>query len=56
MLLLVAEHYRNKLPIYLKWYQIHQIRGYSEDILDWQEKDLGIQDIYSILVGVSVGH
>lgn len=39
-----AEHYRNKISVYLKWYQT---RGYPADIPDEQEKDLGCRDIPS---------
>lgn len=39
-----AEHYRNKIAIYIKWYKNH---GYPEDIPDEQEKDLGVKDIPS---------
>ncbi|OSK88085.1 phosphoadenosine phosphosulfate reductase [Escherichia coli] len=39
-----AEHYRNKIAVYLRWYQT---RGYPEDIPDEQEKDLGSRDIPS---------
>lgn len=39
-----AEHYRNKIAIYLKWYRT---RGYAEDIPDEQEKDCGSRDIPS---------
>lgn len=39
-----AEHYRNKIAIYLRWYETH---GYPDDIPDEQEKDLGNRDIPS---------
>jgi predicted phosphoadenosine phosphosulfate sulfurtransferase len=39
-----AEHYRNKIAIYLHWYQT---RGFPQDIPDAQEKDLGFRDIPS---------
>lgn len=39
-----AEHYRNKIAIYLKWYRT---RGYPVDIPDWQDSDLGGKDIPS---------
>lgn len=39
-----AEHYKNKIAIYLKWYQS---RGYPETIPDEQEKDTGSKDIPS---------
>lgn len=39
-----AEHYRNKIAIYLRWYQQH---GYPQDIPDSQESDLGARDIPS---------
>lgn len=39
-----AEHYRNKIAVYLRWYQTH---GYPEDIPDEQENDLGSRDIPS---------
>ena len=39
-----AEHYRNKIAIYLHWYQT---RGFPDDIPDEQEKDLGYRDIPS---------
>lgn len=39
-----AEHYRNKIAIYLKWYQT---RGFPVDIPDTQEMDLGPKDIPS---------
>jgi predicted phosphoadenosine phosphosulfate sulfurtransferase len=40
----VAEHYRNKIAVYLRWYQSH---GFPDDIPDEQEKDLGSRDIPS---------
>ena len=39
-----AEHYRNKIAIYLHWYQT---RGFPVDIPDEQEKDLGYRDVPS---------
>ncbi|AIJ09078.1 MULTISPECIES: phosphoadenosine phosphosulfate reductase [Edwardsiella] len=39
-----AEHYRNKIAVYLRWYQTH---GYPEDIPDEQMNDLGAKDIPS---------
>lgn len=39
-----AEHYRNKIAIYLRWCKDH---GYEDDIPDEQEKDLGSQDVPS---------
>lgn len=39
-----AEHYRNKIAVYLHWYQT---RGYPEDIPEEQEGDLGCKDIPS---------
>lgn len=39
-----AEHYRNKIAIYLRWYQTH---GFPIDIPDEQEKDIGSKDIPS---------
>lgn len=39
-----AEHYRNKIAIYLHWYQT---RGYADDIPDEQDKDIGSKDIPS---------
>lgn len=39
-----AEHYKNKIAVYLRWYQTH---GYPEDIPDEQENDLGIRDVPS---------
>lgn len=39
-----AEHYRNKISIYLRWYQKH---GFPDDIPDQQEKDLGSVDVPS---------
>lgn len=39
-----AEHYRNKIAVYLRWYLT---RGYPEDIPDEQENDLGSKDIPS---------
>lgn len=39
-----AEHYRNKIAIYLRWYQT---RGFPDDIPDEQENDLGYRDIPS---------
>ena len=39
-----AEHYRNKLAIYLKWYLEHD---WPHGIPDEQEKDLGCKDIPS---------
>ncbi|WP_213992119.1 DUF3440 domain-containing protein [Sodalis sp. dw_96] len=39
-----SEHYRNKIAIYLKWYQS---RGFPVDIPDEQEKDLSAKDIPS---------
>ncbi|EIA4659119.1 DUF3440 domain-containing protein [Salmonella enterica] len=40
----IAEHYRNKIAVYLRWYQTH---GYPEDIPDEQENDLGNRDVPS---------
>ncbi|WP_032695639.1 phosphoadenosine phosphosulfate reductase [Raoultella planticola] len=39
-----AEHYRNKIAIYLNWYQT---RDYPQGIPDEQDKDLGGRDIPS---------
>ncbi|EGL0294846.1 DUF3440 domain-containing protein, partial [Escherichia coli] len=39
-----AEHYRNKIAVYLRWYQT---RGFPDDIPDEQENDLGSRDIPS---------
>ncbi len=39
-----AEHYRNKIAVYLHWYQS---RGYPHDIPDTQDNDLGYRDIPS---------
>ena len=39
-----AEHYRNKIAVYLRWYQT---RGFPDDIPDEQENDLGCRDIPS---------
>ncbi|EFK4582230.1 phosphoadenosine phosphosulfate reductase [Escherichia coli] len=39
-----AEHYRNKIAVYLRWYQTH---GYPEGIPDEQKNDLGGKDIPS---------
>lgn len=39
-----AEHYKNKIAIYLKWFLTH---GYTENIPDEQDKDLGAKDIPS---------
>lgn len=39
-----AEHYKNKIAIYLHWYQS---RDYPEDIPDEQNNDLGVKDIPS---------
>lgn len=39
-----AEHYRNKIAIYLRWYQT---RGFPDDIPDEQDNDLGYRDIPS---------
>ncbi|EDU9245059.1 DUF3440 domain-containing protein [Salmonella enterica] len=39
-----AEHYRNKISVYLRWYQQH---GFPQDIPDEQENDLGSRDIPS---------
>ncbi|HDL7797738.1 phosphoadenosine phosphosulfate reductase [Yersinia enterocolitica] len=39
-----SEHYKNKISIYLRWYQM---RGYPDDIPDEQENDLGGKDIPS---------
>lgn len=39
-----AEHYRNKIAVYLRWYQTH---GYPKDIPDEQDNDLGGKDIPS---------
>jgi predicted phosphoadenosine phosphosulfate sulfurtransferase len=39
-----AEHYRNKIAIYLSWYKV---RDYPEDIPDTQENDLGYRDVPS---------
>jgi predicted phosphoadenosine phosphosulfate sulfurtransferase len=44
MPLKTAEHYRNKIAIYLKWYQS---RGFPVDIPDEQDKDLSVKDIPS---------
>lgn len=39
-----AEHYRNKIAVYLRWYQT---RGFPDDIPDAQVNDLGYRDIPS---------
>lgn len=39
-----AEHYRNKISVYINWYRT---RGYPDDIPDEQDKDLGYRDIPS---------
>lgn len=39
-----AEHYRNKIAVYLHWYQQ---REYPQDIPDEQDKDTGSKDIPS---------
>lgn len=39
-----AEHYRNKIAVYLRWYQT---RGFPQDIPDAQDKDTGSKDIPS---------
>lgn len=39
-----AEHYKNKIAVYLRWYQSH---GYPEDIPDKQDNDTGSKDIPS---------
>ncbi|GAB51730.1 phosphoadenosine phosphosulfate reductase [Atlantibacter hermannii] len=39
-----AEHYRNKIAVYLQWYRQ---RDYPDDIPDYQEKDTGSKDIPS---------
>ncbi|WP_426406346.1 DUF3440 domain-containing protein [Serratia sp. PAMC26656] len=39
-----AEHYKNKIAVYLRWYKTH---GYPADIPDEQETDLGSKDIPS---------
>lgn len=39
-----ADHYRNKIAIYIKWYREH---GFPDDIPDEQEQDLGVKDIPS---------
>lgn len=39
-----AEHYRNKIAIYIKWFQQH---GFPENIPDQQDKDLGYKDVPS---------
>lgn len=39
-----AEHYKNKIAIYLKWYKD---REYPIDIPDFQENDCGSRDIPS---------
>lgn len=39
-----AEHYRNKICVYLRWYQT---RGWPSNIPDAQENDLGSKDIPS---------
>lgn len=39
-----SEHYKNKISIYLRWYQKH---GYPDDIPDEQENDMGYRDIPS---------
>lgn len=36
-----AEHYRNKIYLYLRWYKSH---GFPDDIPDEQDKDLGSKD------------
>ncbi|MGG1905402.1 DUF3440 domain-containing protein [Enterobacter ludwigii] len=41
---LTAEHYRNKIAVYLQWYRS---RGFPDDIPDEQENDLGNRDIPS---------
>ncbi len=39
-----AEHYRNKISVYLRWYQV---RNFPHGIPDEQENDLGSRDIPS---------
>lgn len=39
-----AEHYRNKISVYLRWYQT---RGFADDIPDEQPNDLGSKDVPS---------
>ncbi|WP_312982655.1 phosphoadenosine phosphosulfate reductase [Atlantibacter sp.] len=39
-----AEHYRNKIAIYLQWFRQ---RDYPDDIPDYQDKDTGSRDIPS---------
>lgn len=39
-----AEHYKNKIGVYLHWYQSH---GWPENIPEEQDKDLGSKDIPS---------
>lgn len=39
-----ADHYRNKIFVYLRWFKT---RGYPEDIPDAQDNDLGYRDIPS---------
>lgn len=39
-----ADHYRNKIFVYLRWFRT---RGYPDDIPDSQDKDLGSRDIPS---------
>lgn len=39
-----AEHYRNKIAVYLQWYRQ---RDYPQDIPDFQDKDTGSKDIPS---------
>lgn len=39
-----SEHYKNKIAVYLRWYQN---RDYPEDIPDEQDKDTGSRDIPS---------
>ncbi|EBQ5236472.1 DUF3440 domain-containing protein [Salmonella enterica] len=39
-----AEHYKNKIAIYIRWYKTH---GFILDIPDQQDKDLGYKDIPS---------
>ncbi|STE89046.1 Immunoglobulin-binding regulator A-like protein [Escherichia coli] len=46
-----AEHYRNKIAVYLRWYQT---RGFPDDIPDEQENDLGSRIFRP--GGVSVRH
>ncbi|TBL57371.1 phosphoadenosine phosphosulfate reductase [Hafnia paralvei] len=44
MPLTTSEHYKNKISVYLKWYETH---GYPRDIPEEQDNDTGYRDIPS---------